>query len=291
MSLLVVFTVLSSMNAVIITGSRTNYAFGRDFPLFSFLGRWNGGANTPVNALVFQSAIALALVLLGTGTRSGFATMVEYTAPVFWLFFLLVGISLFVLRRKERAIARPFRVPLYPATPLVFCGACLYMLYSSLVYTGKGGLIGRHRAARGHPPLPSQEAAAPPRKAVVGACRPFRRRLSALSAAVLQARRDLPLDLRVGLLLYLPELRELVGQDKGKGVAAFSHARRPSYPVDVVLVVLGHVVVDDRLYVVHVDAPAATSVATRMRSSFLRNLDIAWSRRDWVMSPCRLSTR
>jgi amino acid transporter len=68
--------------------------------------------------------------------------MVEYTAPVFWLFFLLVGISLFVLRRKEGAIVRPFRVPLYPLTPLIFCGVCLYMLYSSIMYTGTGGLIG-----------------------------------------------------------------------------------------------------------------------------------------------------
>jgi len=142
MSLLVVFTVLSSMNAVIITGSRTNYAFGRDYALFSFLGRWNAQANTPVNALIFQSAIALGLILLGTGTRSGFATMVEYTAPVFWLFFLLVGVSLFVLRAKERAVVRPFKTPLYPFVPLVFCGACLYMLYSSLAYTGKGALAG-----------------------------------------------------------------------------------------------------------------------------------------------------
>jgi amino acid transporter len=142
MSLLVVFAVLSSMNAVIITGSRTNYAFGRDFQPFGFLGRWNEGANTPVNALLFQGAASLALVLLGMGTRSGFAMMVEYTAPVFWLFFLLVGISLFVLRKRERAIVRPFRVPFYPVTPLVFCGVCLCMLYSSLVYTGRGGLIG-----------------------------------------------------------------------------------------------------------------------------------------------------
>ena len=142
MSLLVVFAVLSSMNAVVITGSRTNYAFGCDFPPFGFLGRWSQGANTPVNALLFQGAASLALVLVGTGTRSGFAMMVEYTAPVFWLFFLLVGISLFVLRKRERAIVRPFRVPLYPVTPLVFCAVCLYMLYSSLVYTGRGGLIG-----------------------------------------------------------------------------------------------------------------------------------------------------
>jgi amino acid transporter len=68
--------------------------------------------------------------------------MVEYTAPVFWLFFLLVGISLFVLRKKEGAVVRPFRVPLYPLTPLVFCGVCLYMLYASLAYTGKGAGVG-----------------------------------------------------------------------------------------------------------------------------------------------------
>jgi amino acid transporter len=141
-SLLVIIAVLSTMNAVIITGSRANYAFGRDYGLFDFLGCWNQKANTPVNSLLFQGSIALALVLMGTGTRSGFEMMVEYTAPVFWFFFFLVGVSLFVLRWKEKNVVRPFRVPLYPFTPLLFCGVCLYMLYSSLVYTGRGGLIG-----------------------------------------------------------------------------------------------------------------------------------------------------
>jgi amino acid transporter len=140
MSLLVVFVALGSMNAVIIRGSRTNYAFGRAIPLFAFLGRSDKAGNA--RGLLFQGTAALILVLIGTGARCGFSMMVEYTAPVFWLFFLLVGISLFVLRTKEEAIARPFRVPLYPATPLIFCSACLYMLYSSIVYTGWGGLIG-----------------------------------------------------------------------------------------------------------------------------------------------------
>ena len=123
-------------------------------PLFSFMGNWDEKGNTPVNALIFQSAIALGLILLGTGTRNGFVTMVEYTAPVFWFFFLLVGVSLFVLRVKERAVVRPFRAPLYPFTPLLFCGACLYMLYSSLAYTGKGRYSGSNHAAHGHPRLP-----------------------------------------------------------------------------------------------------------------------------------------
>jgi amino acid transporter len=75
-------------------------------------------------------------------TRDGIKSIVEYTAPVFWLFFLLVGISLFVLRRTEPDIERPFRVPFYPAAPLVFCLTSAYLLYASLVYTGTGALVG-----------------------------------------------------------------------------------------------------------------------------------------------------
>ena len=61
---------------------------------------------------------------------------------VFWFFFLLAGIALFVLRRKEPHIERPFRVPLYPVTPMLFCSTCAYLLYSSLAYTGTGALVG-----------------------------------------------------------------------------------------------------------------------------------------------------
>ena len=141
-SALIIAASLSTINATMITGARSNYALGRDFPLFGFLGRWHERANTPVNALLVQGGIALSLVALGTGQRSGFSAMVEYTAPVFWLFFLIIGLSLFVLRRKDSGITRPFRVPLYPLTPLLFCLFCVYMLRSSLAYTGIGALAG-----------------------------------------------------------------------------------------------------------------------------------------------------
>jgi amino acid transporter len=82
------------------------------------------------------------LVVLGALARKGFVTMVEYTAPVFWCFFLLAGLSLFVLRIKDPEISRPFRVPLYPLTPLFFCMTCVYMLRSSVVYVGAGAFVG-----------------------------------------------------------------------------------------------------------------------------------------------------
>jgi basic amino acid/polyamine antiporter, APA family len=130
------------VNATIFTGARSAYAVGRDFRPFRLLGRWHGGRQAPVNALIVQAIIALLLIVVGAGTRRGFETMVEYTAPVFWTFILLAGIALFVLRRREPARPRPFRVPFYPFTPIVFCATCAYLLYSSLAYTGLGALLG-----------------------------------------------------------------------------------------------------------------------------------------------------
>ncbi len=141
-SLLIAIATLGATNANIFTGARTNYALGQDFRLFSFLGHWQERANTPKNALLVQGAITLALVLLGSFTRQGFTTMVDYTAPVFWFFFLLSGVSLLILRFKEPQTPRPFRVPFYPLTPILFCLICGYLLYSSLVYTGIGAAFG-----------------------------------------------------------------------------------------------------------------------------------------------------
>ncbi|HKO63375.1 MAG TPA: amino acid permease [Pyrinomonadaceae bacterium] len=141
-SLLVVISALTSANATIFTGARTNYAVGRDFRLFRFLGRWRKDRNTPANSLVIQGLIALGLILIGTRTRKGFETMVDFTAPVFWFFFFMVGLSLIILRQKDGNIKRPFRAPFHPLLPIAFCASCLYMLQASLAYIRVGALAG-----------------------------------------------------------------------------------------------------------------------------------------------------
>jgi len=141
-SVLVAIAALTSANATVFTGGRSSYAFGRDFRQFGFMGQWNAKTGTPVNGLLVQGGVSLALVLLGVFTRQGFQTMVDYTAPVFWFFFLLTGIAFFVLRRNDPAASRPFRVPLYPIPPILFCIMCAYLLYSSLAYVRVGALAG-----------------------------------------------------------------------------------------------------------------------------------------------------
>lgn len=141
-SLLVVVATLSSINATILTGARSNFALGQDISPFRWLSSWQPKPNSPTAAYLLQAAIALTLVGLGTFTRKGFETMVDYTAPIFWFFFLLSTLSLIILRIQEPTRLRPFRVPFYPIVPLLFCAICGYLLYSSLVYTGIGAVVG-----------------------------------------------------------------------------------------------------------------------------------------------------
>jgi amino acid transporter len=87
-----------------------------------------------VVALLVQSGIALLLVAVAAVEKGGVATMVEFTAPVFWGFLVLVGVGFFVLRFRYAHVARPFKVPGYPILPIAFIATCGYLLYSSVTY-------------------------------------------------------------------------------------------------------------------------------------------------------------
>lgn len=134
LSIAVAVAALTSINATMLVGARTNYALGGDWPPLRFIAGWNGGRGVPTHAFLLQSAVALALIAFGAAQKDGFEAMVEFTAPVFWSFLLLVGVALIVLRQRDAAAIRPFRVPLYPLTPILFIAVCAFLLYSSVAY-------------------------------------------------------------------------------------------------------------------------------------------------------------
>jgi len=146
-TVLILIKALASMNVTIFTGARTNYALGRDFPTFGFLHKWSA-RGAPVVALIFQSVIALGLIVFAS--QKGVQTAVDYLSPVFWLFFLLTGVALFILRRRGGG-QDGFRTPLYPVVPALFCLTCAYMLYSSVTYAAAGALAGLGVLALGLP--------------------------------------------------------------------------------------------------------------------------------------------
>lgn len=133
LALAIVASVLSTINATVLTGARAMCAAGGHVPLFAPLARWDRAASVPRPALLLQGAVALALTAYGATARDGFAAMVAFGAPVFWLFMALTTLALFRLRRTH-GDAPGFSVPLYPLVPLLFLGVCLAMLGSSLDY-------------------------------------------------------------------------------------------------------------------------------------------------------------
>lgn len=134
LSLSVAIAALTSINATMVVGARSNYALGRDWRALRGLGQWRARIGAPVPALWLQAAVSVALIALATQEADGFSAMVEFTAPVFWGFLCLVGLALMRLRVKEGAAQRPFRVPLYPVLPLVFCATCAWLTWSSISY-------------------------------------------------------------------------------------------------------------------------------------------------------------
>ena len=132
---------LKGGSRTMIVGARSNYALGRDWQGLKTLGQWEPNRSTPVSAYVVQSFIAVALIGLGSLYADGFEAMVEFTAPVFWGFLCLVGLALMRLRRIDPKTPRPFKVPLYPVLPIIFCLTCAYLTYSSVLYAQSQGAI------------------------------------------------------------------------------------------------------------------------------------------------------
>lgn len=127
---LICVSTLGAVNGLIFTGARISYAVGAEHRLFRSLGQWHPRTQTPARALALQGAIAIVLIaVLGS-----FLNAVLYTAATVYTFYLGTTVALFVLRRREPGVERPFRIPGYPVTPLVFAGVCVFLIYSAVTY-------------------------------------------------------------------------------------------------------------------------------------------------------------
>ncbi|MFP6750207.1 MAG: amino acid permease [Pirellulaceae bacterium] len=130
-SALVCVAALGAINGMIFTGARIYYAMGRKLSNFGWLAHWNKRMDAPLRSIGLQSLVILGMVIGFGLVENDFERLVIFTAPCFWLFLLLVGVSLFILRWRDAGRERVFRVPGYPVIPLIFCLSSLFMFYST----------------------------------------------------------------------------------------------------------------------------------------------------------------
>ncbi|HRF02109.1 MAG TPA: amino acid permease, partial [Pirellulaceae bacterium] len=136
---LIAVSTLGAINGMLFAGGRIYYTLGVEHRAFRWVGVWNDRWGGPVRGLISQTVIVAALIVAFGLYADGFERLVNFSTLFFWGFFLLVGISLIVLRRRDPDRPRPYRVHGYPVVPILFCLSSLYVLYSSVRYAMSQG--------------------------------------------------------------------------------------------------------------------------------------------------------
>ena len=122
MAAAIMVSTFGCVNGLILSGARVSFAMARDGHFFAGLARLNR-ASVPANALWAQGAWACLLVLSGT-----YSDLLKYVISVDILFFVLLVMSVIVLRVKRPEWPRPFRAPGYPLLPLLYALAGVVLI-------------------------------------------------------------------------------------------------------------------------------------------------------------------
>ena len=111
----VMISSFATLNGSILAGSRIPFAQARDRLFPAVLARVHPRFHTPAVAIIAQSVVAGLLAL--TGQYEALFTKVIFAE---WLFYTLVTAGIFILRRREPGLERPYRTRGYPVVPAIF---------------------------------------------------------------------------------------------------------------------------------------------------------------------------
>jgi APA family basic amino acid/polyamine antiporter len=133
----ILVSMFSAANGVTLTASRVYYAMAHDGVFFRGLGEVHARFGTPSLAIAWSSLCAM--VFAATGT---FEQLLTYVVFAGWLFYALGAASIFVYRRRHPDWPRPFRVPGFPVTPILFILSALAIVGNTIVSQPTRALVG-----------------------------------------------------------------------------------------------------------------------------------------------------
>ncbi len=124
MGALIAFGLLSSVNAMLWSGSSTLSVVGQDSRALCWLDARDRRGEL-VGAVLFMAVLAVILIFTGS-----FSSVLQYIQALLELSATATVACVIVLRIKKPDAPRPFRVPFYPLPPLLFICVSAWMLWS-----------------------------------------------------------------------------------------------------------------------------------------------------------------
>ncbi|WP_216828741.1 ethanolamine permease [Alkalihalobacterium elongatum] len=120
---------IASFSGVILAYSRQIFSLSRAGYLPGFLSKLHTTRRTPYYSIILPGIVGLILVLLVNPDEliliSTFGALVSY---------ILMNLSVIILRRKEPNLERPYKTPLYPFIPVVSLALAVIALFASIFY-------------------------------------------------------------------------------------------------------------------------------------------------------------
>ncbi len=120
-----IVSMLATLNGTVMSGGRVPFAVARDGYFFKALGEVHPKFHTPALALVIQGAVAILLIVVGGAFRELFSLAIFAE----WLFYMVAASTIFVFRKREPEVNRPYRTLGYPFVPALFIGTAAVLLY------------------------------------------------------------------------------------------------------------------------------------------------------------------
>jgi APA family basic amino acid/polyamine antiporter len=127
---------LGTLHTSIMSASRIPYAMAKDGMMFGAFSKLSVNA-VPVNGVLFQGVWASVLALSGS-----FDTLTDYVIFGSWIFYALIGSSIFYFRRKFPDAPRPYRAWGYPVVPIVFVLVAGWLLINTMMTAPVQSFIG-----------------------------------------------------------------------------------------------------------------------------------------------------
>ena len=162
-ALAILVSMFSAANGLTLTAPRVYYAMARDGIFFRRLAEVHPRFGTPAFAIIASSAWAVLLAATGT-----FEQLLTYVVFAGWIFYALGALSIFAYRRRQPDLPRPFRVPGYPWTPLLFVLAAAAIVINTLFAQPGRALLGLGAVLLGTPAFYFWRARRPPAATAIG---------------------------------------------------------------------------------------------------------------------------
>ena len=137
---------LGALHVSTMANSRIPFAMAQDGLFPKPLARVSERTHVPVRALLVQGVWASVLALSGS-----YDTLTDYVIFVNWMFFGLVIMSIFFIRRRLPREEGAYRARGYPIVPLLFLLTTTWLLVSTLITSPVRSLIGLALVALGLP--------------------------------------------------------------------------------------------------------------------------------------------